>query len=64
MLTDGIVEVANADDEDFGMERVERLLLEHSVGSLAEIATKIIEAMAKHGRQTDDQTLLLVRVLR
>jgi Stage II sporulation protein E (SpoIIE) len=44
MLTDGIVEVTNEGDEEFGLERVERLLLENATRPLAEIAERIIGA--------------------
>ena len=63
MLTDGIVEVTNAGDEEFGLERVERLLLENAALPLAEIAEIIIGAATKHGRQMDDQTILLARII-
>ena len=62
MLTDGIVEVADARDEEFGLERVERLLMENAAKPLAEIAAIIIGASAAHGRQMDDQTILLARI--
>ncbi len=62
MLTDGIVEVVNAQDEEFGLERVEHLFLENAARPLAEIADMIIGASAAHGRQTDDQTILLARI--
>jgi serine phosphatase RsbU (regulator of sigma subunit) len=63
MLTDGIVEVTNAGDEEFGLERVERLLLENATRPLADIAAMIIGAATKHGRQMDDQTILLARII-
>jgi serine phosphatase RsbU (regulator of sigma subunit) len=62
MLTDGIVEVTNEGDEEFGLERVERLLLENSARPLAEIAERIIGAATSHGRQIDDQTILIARI--
>lgn len=62
MLTDGIVEVTSASDEEFGLERVERLLLENATRPLAEIAEMIIGAATKHGRQMDDQTILIARI--
>lgn len=62
MLTDGIVEATNAGDEEFGLERVERLLLENAARPLADIAEMIIGTASKHGRQIDDQTILLARI--
>jgi serine phosphatase RsbU (regulator of sigma subunit) len=61
MLTDGIVDVTNATDEEFGLERVERLLLENAARPLDLIA-QIISDATRHGRQRDDQTILLARI--
>jgi hypothetical protein len=38
MLTDGIVEITNTGDEEFGLQRVERLLQENAGRPLAEIS--------------------------
>jgi hypothetical protein len=62
MLTDGIVEATNTQDEEFGSERIERLLLENAARPLAEIADAMLGASAAHGPQVDDQTILLARV--
>ncbi|HXF27021.1 MAG TPA: PP2C family protein-serine/threonine phosphatase [Bryobacteraceae bacterium] len=62
MLTDGIIEVADPRDEEFGLDRVEQLLLENATKPLAEIAEIVISAATSHGRQTDDQTILLARI--
>ena len=62
MLTDGIVEVTDARDQEFGLERVERLLLANAARPLAEIAQTIVGASKKHGPQMDDQTILLPRI--
>jgi len=64
MVTDGISEVANAQDEEFGSERLEQLLTQHVAESLPEICERIIERARQHGLQQDDQTLLLIGVLR
>lgn len=63
MLTDGIVEAADARDEEFGAERIERLLLENAAQPLTEIAELILRASAAHGAQIDDQTILLARII-
>ena len=42
---------------------MERLLLENATRPLADIAEMIIGAATKHGRQTDDQTILLARII-
>lgn len=62
MLTDGIIEVADPRDEEFGLDRVEQLLLENATKPLAEIAEIVISAATDHGRPTDDQTILLARI--
>jgi serine phosphatase RsbU (regulator of sigma subunit) len=62
LLTDGIVEVADSGDREFGLERVEQLLSENAANPLGEIADVITRAAAAHGVRTDDQTLLLARI--
>lgn len=62
MLTDGISEVPNDRDEEFGLARVEQLLTQHSAEPLPQICERIMEHVRQHGLQQDDQTLLLVRV--
>ncbi len=63
MLTDGIVEATNTRDEEFGLERIERLLLENAARPLVEIVDAMLDASAAHGPQVDDQTILLARVM-
>jgi hypothetical protein len=62
MLTDGIVEVTNARDEEFGSERIEELLSRNALRPLSEIADIILRSTSAHGPQTDDQTILLARI--
>jgi hypothetical protein len=63
IVTDGILETADKSDTEFGMENVASLLREDLTKPLAEIAQTILSAVRAHGKQTDDQTLLLVRIL-
>lgn len=63
MLTDGLVELANARDEEFGLERVEELLIVNAAHPLSEIAGIIVGAASRHGERTDDQTILVARVM-
>ena len=63
MLTDGISEVPNDRDEEFGLARLEQLLTQHSAEPLPQIWDVIMEHVHQHGLQQDDQSLLLVRVL-
>jgi len=62
MLTDGISETANEKDEDFGLDRVEKLLTANAAKPLAEIWQLILDEVSRHGPQQDDRTLLLLRV--
>jgi sigma-B regulation protein RsbU (phosphoserine phosphatase) len=62
MLTDGISEVPNERDEEFGLARLEQLLTEYAAQPLPHIWDLIMERVHEHGLQQDDQTLLLVRV--
>ena len=60
MLTDGISEVPNDRDEEFGLARLEQLLRQHSAEPLPQIWDVIMEHVRRYGLQQDDQTLLLV----
>src|SRR5713101_842080 len=62
MLTDGISEVPNDRDEEFGLTRLEQLLTQYAAQPLPHIWDVIMEEVREHGLQQDDQTLLLVRV--
>ena len=62
MLTDGISEVPNESDEEFGLTRLEQLLTQYAAQPLPHIWKLILEQVRQHGVQQDDQTLLLVRV--
>jgi len=62
LVTDGLPETSDAQDELFGEDRVERLFLAHATESLQRIHDVIMTAVREHGPQGDDQTLLLVRL--
>src|SRR5262249_49200266 len=62
ILTDGLVEVFDRADEEFGFERLKALIRTHATAPLATIETRVFEAVRAHGTQLDDQTLLLIRV--
>jgi serine phosphatase RsbU (regulator of sigma subunit) len=64
MLTDGILEVFDDKDEEFGLNRVEELLKRRAEQPLPQIYEMVIEKVREHGVQEDDQTVLLIRVLR
>jgi sigma-B regulation protein RsbU (phosphoserine phosphatase) len=62
VYTDGVSEALNAADEEFGLERLERLLApEAPVEDLCRSVFDAVEAFAADVPQYDDQTLLLVR---
>lgn len=61
VATDGILEICDKREEEFGVERVERTIAAHATGALPELAGKILEAANGFGKQADDQTILLVR---
>jgi sigma-B regulation protein RsbU (phosphoserine phosphatase) len=64
LYSDGITECTSPADEEFGQERLERLLRRQRERPLAEIARGIDAAMedfAAGSAQSDDQTLVLAR---
>jgi sigma-B regulation protein RsbU (phosphoserine phosphatase) len=62
LITDGITEVVNERDEEFGLARLERLLSQHAAQPLSEIWETVMEEVSRYGAQQDDQSLLLLRV--
>jgi serine phosphatase RsbU (regulator of sigma subunit) len=63
VATDGIFEVCNRREQEFGIEALEALVSEHAAKPLPELAQVILNTVRGYGRQADDQTLLLVRRL-
>ena len=61
LITDGLTEVFDAKDEQFGMDAVKAILGRLADRPLAEISQAIVAAARAHGTQIDDQTLLLIR---
>jgi serine phosphatase RsbU (regulator of sigma subunit) len=64
LLTDGISEVENEREEEFGMARLEQLMMQHQAQPLPFIWDAIHHEARMHGKQMDDQTMLLIRVQR
>src|SRR5262245_25749430 len=62
ILTDGLVEVFDRADDEFGLERLKTLLRAHAATPLETIERRVFDAVRAHGTQLDDQTLLLIRV--
>ncbi len=64
MYTDGLVETPNGDEEEFGEERLCRLLCEHSGAPLERISEAVLGELASWSGDLDahdDATLVLVR---
>jgi len=61
ILTDGLPEVADTKDEQFGLERIEKILTQNASGSLAELTEALFAAVRAHVPQADDETVVLVR---
>jgi serine phosphatase RsbU (regulator of sigma subunit) len=62
LVTDGLIETLNQNDEEFGLRRLEKLLLENSSRPLPAIFDALIAAVSAFGPQKDDRTVLLVRI--
>jgi serine phosphatase RsbU (regulator of sigma subunit) len=63
LLTDGLPEVTDASDEQFGLERIGQIMARAAEGSLADLTETIFATARRYGRQTDDETLVLVRAI-
>jgi serine phosphatase RsbU (regulator of sigma subunit) len=61
VLTDGLTEVFDGDDREFGLERVKNLIGENARAPLDVLEERLLAAVRAHGPQLDDQTLLLIR---
>jgi len=63
ILTDGLTEVFDNRDQEFGLDRLKTLIRENAQGPLATLEERVFAAVHSHGHQIDDQTLLLIRLL-
>jgi hypothetical protein len=63
IVTDGLTETVDEREEDFGLERLEQLLVQNACRTLPEIFDAVLAAVSRYGSQQDDRSLLLVRVL-
>jgi hypothetical protein len=61
VLTDGLTEVADKEGRELGMEHLKAVLLEHAHAPLPELVNALRARASQHGKQIDDQTVLLVR---
>ncbi len=61
LLTDGLPEVEDANHEQFGLENIGKIVARNADGPLADLTETLFAAVRQFGRQTDDETLVLVR---
>lgn len=62
MVSDGMTEVFNEKDEEFGLTGLQQVLTKHAAESLPELCGLIMAEVKRHGPQQDDQSVLLLRV--
>ena len=65
LYTDGVTEAENTEDEMFGEERLEQLLVEHRHASAREIEEEVyrsVKDFAAGAPQTDDLTMVIVKM--
>ena len=60
-MTDGLTEVFDRRDQEFGLEGLKSLLAAERDTPLERIADHVVTRVRAHGPQMDDQTLLLIR---
>jgi len=63
VITDGFTEVFDSKEKEIGMEQFKAMLLRRAEKSLPEIYRELRAETMKFGKQTDDQTMLLIRQL-
>lgn len=63
ILTDGLTEVFDRRDSEFGLDRVKSIVRDNGAAPLEIIEQRLMTAIRAHGRQLDDQTLLLIRAV-
>jgi len=63
VLTDGLIEVFDRNDTELGLEPLKRVLRESGTEPLEQISLSLQRTAWRHGPQSDDQTILIVRRL-
>jgi sigma-B regulation protein RsbU (phosphoserine phosphatase) len=63
ILTDGLTEVFDRHDREFGLDGVKVLIREHATAPLKHLQDVLVGAARQHGPQLDDQTLFLIRAV-
>lgn len=61
VATDGILEVCDQAEQEYGIERLEAGMIRDPGRPLEAVAESILADVGRFGRQADDQTLLLIR---
>ena len=64
--TDGVIEAFNARGQDFGMERLQQVIIDHRYASAEEIMislAKTVEEFIAPASQSDDITIMVVKRL-
>ena len=61
LITDGLLEITNAKDEEFGLAGVKSVVSAHGGESLKAIHGALLTAAKEFGQPADDQSLMLVR---
>ncbi len=63
LYTDGLTEAAKPDGELFGAQRLRESFRARAALPLPQLAEALLSAARSHGPQTDDQSLMLIRIL-
>jgi hypothetical protein len=61
VVSDGFLEITNDKEEEFGLERIEKLMSGHATEPLSQIAGLLVAEARRFGTQRDDQSILLIR---
>jgi sigma-B regulation protein RsbU (phosphoserine phosphatase) len=61
LLTDGLIEVADKQGKEFGLEGVKAVIAAHASRPIEVVAQALLDGAAAHGHAADDQSLLLAR---
>lgn len=61
LITDGLMEVQDAAGREFGLAALRELFRKNATRPLAEVRDAILAAASAHGKQVDDQSLVLIR---
>jgi len=62
LIANGITDVVDERDEEFGLARLEQPLSKLAAPPLSQIWESVMGEVKQHGAQQDDQSLLLLRL--